>query len=205
MPNTFHNFAISTHTPLTGRDGTGLLHSQTLRHFYSHAPYGTWHYGYFAIESQFHFYSHAPYGTWPMPITTITAIKPFLLTRPLRDVTSLLNPSSNLSLISTHTPLTGRDTSIFHTDNTGKNFYSHAPYGTWLSSSVFLIQFGNFYSHAPYGTWRIWYPVTKGFCRFLLTRPLRDVTRFAGSSDRRLLYFYSHAPYGTWPLHFVFM
>ena len=57
--------AISTHTPLAGRDGIQLL---------------------------FHL-GHSV----------------FLLTRPLRDVTTVIQKTDDLELISTHTPLAGRD------------------------------------------------------------------------------------------------
>ena len=56
----------------------------------------------------------------------------FLLTRPLRDVTSLYRRSVTIHYISTHTPLTGRDIQIeadqkrasisTHTPLTGRDF-----------------------------------------------------------------------------------
>ena len=123
----------------------------------------------------------------------------FLLTRPLRDVTKLVLFDRPEYPISTHTPLTGRDqmTAILrrkytistHTPLTGRDetgtdtawkplyFYSHAPYGTWpLTRSLFCFLL-DFYSHAPYGTWRFWLLVPHRIPGFLLTRPLRDVTK----------------------------
>ena len=54
----------------------------------------------------------------------------FLLTRPLRDVTYLLGKIILVVLISTHTPLTGRDGENHIGSVSVDNFYSHAPYGT---------------------------------------------------------------------------
>ena len=122
----------------------------------------------------------------------------FLLTRPLRDVTNLPPQKQQLTAISTHTPLTGRDILSRTHINALSNFYSHAPYGTWpdqesdcsrsqisthtpltgrdiLSSrhhTQLVIS-----THTPL-TGRDWgrkADTTIGK-RFLLTRPLRDVT-----------------------------
>ena len=144
------------------------------------------------------FYSHAPYGTWPettehrqrpdtflltRPLRDVTVIyvrsvlfREFLLTRPLRDVTIWFVTFFTLAGISTHTPLTGRDRLALCFNLWPPDFYSHAPYGTWLSTFLYTVkQRSHFYSHAPYGTWRcIW-------------NVLSDIQHF-----------YSHAPYGTW-------
>ena len=124
----------------------------------------------------------------------------FLLTRPLRDVTSLYRRSVTIHYISTHTPLTGRDFYDYVEQKFWQYFYSHAPYGTWpISSSLIFsialisthtpltgrderwwknrIVFRYFYSHAPYGTWRYTMYFSVDIQKFLLTRPLRDVTR----------------------------
>ena len=76
----------------------------------------------------------------------------FLLTRPLRDVTYLLGKIILVVLISTHTPLTGRDGDYFrnvifceistHTPLTGRDGENH----------IGSVSVDNFYSHAPYGT-----------------------------------------------------
>ena len=99
--------------------------------FYSHAPYGTWRGYYMFIDLEFNFYSHAPYGTWRYSPSFSTHCSRFLLTRPLRDVTSANHPYIQLCSISTHTPLTGRDMRMAKPLREQVNFYSHAPYGTW--------------------------------------------------------------------------
>ena len=54
----------------------------------------------------------------------------FLLTRPMRDVTSRMDDLAKGIVISTHTSHAGRDEqfSAFHKDN--RDFYSHVPCGT---------------------------------------------------------------------------
>ena len=126
-------YTISTHTPLTGRDETGTDTAWKPLYFYSHAPYGTWPLTRSLFCFLLDFYSHAPYGTWQL----------------------YHHADDWLFLISTHTPLTGRDCSLKTTCS----------------------PFCNFYSHAPYGTWRFWLLVPHRIPGFLLTRPLRDVTK----------------------------
>ena len=152
---------ISTHTPLTGRDCFWGGRFSKRFHFYSHAPYGTWPIS--PIQNTIangNFYSHAPYGTWLELLKVFYLNLAFLLTRPLRDVTSASIASKISSLISTHTPLTGRD------------FLHHRCF----------VPDKNFYSHAPYGTWRIFFRVLESRPIFLLTRPLRDVTSLSRQS-----------------------
>ena len=125
-----YNAAISTHTPLAGRDS-------------DHGPAG-------CIIS---ISTHTPLAG--RDTTVMYALHPalvFLLTRPLRDVTEKVMPAVTNAMISTHTPLAGRDkdwdwTTAFtaistHTPLAGrdeikptgrkdpKDFYSHAPCGT---------------------------------------------------------------------------
>ena len=81
---------ISTHTPLTGRDCFWGGRFSKRFHFYSHAPYGTWPIS--PIQNTIangNFYSHAPYGTWLELLKVFYLNLAFLLTRPLRDVTTL--------------------------------------------------------------------------------------------------------------------
>ena len=144
------------------------------------------------------FYSHAPYGTWPPSLSSVYTPVEFLLTRPLRDVTAYAIAASDLLCY----------------------FYSHAPCGTWRSGGERMKPIDNFYSHAPCGTWLGKHGMSIMHCRFLLTRPLRDVTLpfivdlwgetisthtpLAGRDKKQrrfetaLLNFYSHAPCGTW-------
>ena len=150
-------YTISTHTPLTGRDETGTDTAWKPLYFYSHAPYGTWPltrslfcflldfyshapYGTWPEQTpvprpEHHFYSHAPYGTWQMYDSGRSEIKIFLLTRPLRDVTNEGKWCEISNVISTHTPLTGRDLSwlafliLFgistHTPLTGRDHFGN--------------------------------------------------------------------------------
>ena len=122
------------------------------------------------------FYSHAPYGTWPNVPSSLTDFTRFLLTRPLRDVTHIHLWMGWRWWISTHTPLTGRDSFFFtllllfiistHTPLTGRDALS-------VPAKEPLY---DFYSHAPYGTWRYNRVSRDTAIGFLLTRHLRDVT-----------------------------
>ena len=55
---------------------------------------------------------------------------PFLLTRPLRDVTYSSSLRTCQLQISTHTPLAGRDELLPEAEQRNDDFYSHAPCGT---------------------------------------------------------------------------
>ena len=124
----------------------------------------------------------------------------FLLTRPLRDVTFQHRDYKIVDHISTHTPLTGRDSNPMWYKG-GDNISTHTPLtGRDMLSSAL--------NSCP----KI----------FLLTRPLRDVTPdepkpdepkpisthtpltgrdcFWGGRFSKRFHFYSHAPYGTWPI-----
>ena len=121
----------------------------------------------------------------------------FLLTRPLRDVTFQHRDYKIVDHISTHTPLTGRDSNPMWYKG-GDNISTHTPLtGRDMLSSAL--------NSCP----KI----------FLLTRPLRDVTPdepkpdepkpisthtpltgrdcFWGGRFSKRFHFYSHAPYGT--------
>ena len=78
---------ISTHTPLTGRDHGGVIVSDFLG-ISTHTP----------LTGRDHGCQDT--SNWSVP---------FLLTRPLRDVTCQQEKIISVALISTHTPLTGRD------------------------------------------------------------------------------------------------
>ena len=86
----------------------------------------------------------------------------FLLTRPLRDVTSVGNVSYVDKSISTHTPLAGRDYEGLLLTVFRLQISTHTPLAgrdcTLCNASVFI--------H-----------------RFLLTRPLRDVTSYAAITE----------------------
>ena len=123
---------ISTHTPLAGRDWI----KKTL------------------LFVMWNFYSHAPCGTWPNRADVICLNTLFLLTRPLRDVTCQMEKAAVTDLISTHTPLAGRDSVIwivrmYHIIST------HTPLaGRDTAEDILKSSPNNFYSHAPCGTWR---------------------------------------------------
>ena len=124
-------------------------------HFYSHAPYGTWRGLIQHWQACKDFYSHAPYGTWP----------------------SVRCDEKMKTWISTHTPLTGRDCQRGFSLYLWITFLLTRPLRDvtlWLLYTHVCIC--NFYSHAPYGTWLIWMWQLILITPFLLTRPLRDVT-----------------------------
>ena len=60
----------------------------------------------------------------------IISDNPFLLTRPMRDVTCFQSDKKVSNQVSTHTPHAGRD--LLYNDIRAMNtsFYSHAPCGT---------------------------------------------------------------------------
>ena len=150
-----------------------------------------------------YFYSHAPYGTWLIFDLNMADDRKFLLTRPLRDVTCIECIIGILCHISTHTPLTGRDCGRLYYFGRIWDFYSHAPYGTWLTT--WCIGFIDFIisTHTPL-TGRDIFFFHKPFCNHISTHtPLtgRDVPA-QGLQDCRS-YFYSHAPYGTWLKSYV--
>ena len=76
----------------------------------------------------------------------------FLLTRPLRDVTTAAFASTSSNAISTHTPLAGRDGGT--SDYNGlKNISTHTPLaGRDRESAHASAAANDFYSHAPCGT-----------------------------------------------------
>ena len=98
---------ISTHTPLAGRDGSGLDFSAENYNFNSHAPCGARLSQIPVIPSVSHFNSHAPCG----------ARRTQRWTRCQR------------LLISTHTPLAGRDVVQYAEQLMRGHFNSHAPCG----------------------------------------------------------------------------
>ena len=171
-----------------------------------------------------YFYSHAPYGTWLIFDLNMADDRKFLLTRPLRDVTCIECIIGILCHISTHTPLTGRDCGRLYYFGRIWDFYSHAPYGTWLYTSFLTFLF-KISTHTPLtgrDGWKYFFhppeiisthtPLTgrdifffhKPFCNHISTHtPLtgRDVPA-QGLQDCRS-YFYSHAPYGTWLKSYV--
>ena len=54
----------------------------------------------------------------------------FLLTRPMRDVTTVFWVEMAFSTVSTHTPHAGRDWNGLEFNQAMDSFYSHAPCGT---------------------------------------------------------------------------
>ena len=146
-------------------------------------------------------------------------IQKFLLTRPLRDVTFAKTIALSHPIISTHTPLTGRDETVYHTFN-DQEISTHTPLTG--RDVPFLKQRTNVVfisTHTPLtGRDAIMYAMHRIFeisthtpltgrderkfmhlsnCHtFLLTRPLRDVTTWQKKTYRDP-HFYSHAPYGT--------
>ena len=122
-----------------------------------------------------HFYSHAPRGARRRPHNGEDYVDRFLLTRPSRGATTPETDISAVIVISTHTPLAGRDARRQDLQQFLPHFYSHAPRGA---------RPGNF-------------PNRGNLARFLLTRPSRGATVSDHAGPQRYLYFYSHAPRGA--------
>ena len=88
----------------------------------------------------------------PTATDTKSRRRAFLLTRPLRDVT--VNAYNNIlgTVISTHTPLAGRDAETA-AKTANEAISTHTPlagrdqFGWWKTADEF-----HFYSHAPCGT-----------------------------------------------------
>ena len=75
--------------------------------------------------------THTPLAGRDLSASVVAVfISAFLLTRPLRDVTSLNCVVAFHLKISTHTPLAGRDEYHLHDLYIEPDFYSHAPCGT---------------------------------------------------------------------------
>ena len=102
-----------------------------------------------------------------------------------------------LEEISTHTPLTGRDTA---SDNNSllDIISTHTPLtGRDPSELDLVLKIILFLLTRPLRDVTVWFD---GFAikpLFLLTRPLRDVTRTPSVFVLTHCHFYSHAPYGT--------
>ena len=103
---------ISTHTPLAGRD---------------------WSVYWLSFEA-FNFYSHAPRGARRMSRINVLILLKFLLTRPSRGATYFNYNMWYYIIISTHTPLAGRDFLVKRSRTNYQNFYSHAPRGARLKN-----------------------------------------------------------------------
>ena len=77
----------------------------------------------------------------------------FLLTRPSRDVTQYDIDELANTVISTHTPLAGRDNAIGSPSASAWRISTHTPLaGRDHSHSIDIIRCRDFYSHAPRGT-----------------------------------------------------
>ena len=99
----------------------------------------------------------------------------FLLTRPSRGATKPFHIGGVNQIISTHTPLAGRD----HHNGTGcqgRRTSTHTPLARRDVTPANGIMDN---------------------ARFLLTRPSRGATYLPGHSAGHILYFYSHAPRGA--------
>ena len=148
---------ISTHTPLAGRDAAANKDN-----------FGYWN-----------FNSHAPCGARPASCSAISFNDSFQLTRPLRGATSLISQRLTCALISTHTPLAGRDRHDGATPTSAVNFNSHAPCGARQGSARIEKNHKDFNSHAPCGARPPRSRADRAAKRFQLTRPLRGATHSA--------------------------
>ena len=171
---TLVGYGISTHTPLTGRDFI-LLSWRFCSRFLLTRPLRDVTNNMVHRFYWFHnFYSHAPYGTWPCRQEKIILVVLISTHTPLTGRDGWKYFFHPPEIISTHTPLTGRDIFFFH-----KPFCNHISTHTPLTGRDVPAQGlqdcrSYFYSHAPYGTWLFlgWQVLEK--VSFLLTRPLRS-------------------------------
>ena len=120
----------------------------------------------------------------------------FLLTRPLRDVTSNFIDNGGGDIISTHTPLAGRD---FQWDGGRRDalISTHTPLAGRDGNQCPVNLETGISTHTPLaGRDYPFLALSASIFLFLLTRPLRDVTA-CQVVQCALNYFYSHAPCGT--------
>ena len=123
-------------------------------------------------------------------------IQKFLLTRPLRDVTFAKTIALSHPIISTHTPLTGRDETVYHTFN-DQEISTHTPLTGRDAIMYAMHRIFEISTHTPLtGRDERKFMHLSNCHTFLLTRPLRDVTTWQKKAYRDP-HFYSHAPYGT--------
>ena len=101
-------------------------------------------------------------------------------------------------IISTHTSHAGRDALRQMTNYLQQYFYSHVPCGTWLKAIRFIYNRIMISTHTSHAGRDCVVTYTGKFYEFLLTRPMRDVTRRLSSNLTGCFYFYSHVPCGTW-------
>ena len=147
--------SISTHTPLAGRDPIWTKRPGLRRYFYSHAPRGA------RLPSYIYDFLHIA----------------FLLTRPSRGATNSRMQLPKKWLISTHTPLAGRDRGGMEKE---PQIYisTHTPLaGRDYEIVEDKLKKFDFYSHAPRGARPALLPQNRMFQKFLLTRPSRGATR----------------------------
>ena len=113
----------------------------------------------------------------------------FLLTRPLRGATFFFSVVALLALISTHTPLAGRDVFFLIFLSVSPHFYSHAPCGARLAvESPVSLPRGFLLTRPLRGATQLG-RYCAGFGKFLLTRPLRGATCQDGRQERWIILF----------------
>ena len=219
----FLPFFISTHTPLAGRDRQAGRSTDRTGNFYSHAPRGARH-SLVDVYGLLHdFYSHAPRGarlrtseilripyqfllTRPSRGATIMPIydrhpMAFLLTRPSRGATNCLVRLPQIHVISTHTPLAGRDMPGAYAPAAPTHFYSHAPRG---ARQMYAGSEGDSHSISTHT------PLAGRDCARIqhnIAICISTHTPLAGRDKSFLAivhpveHFYSHAPRGARPAH----
>ena len=142
----------------------------------------------------------------------------FLLTRPSRGATEALTNEAELQMISTHTPLAGRDFILrfkeakmaisTHTPLAGRDqrviyvfnnfiyFYSHAPRGARQLDGINITAIKNFYSHAPRGARQSQSRSSTEREHFYSHAP-RGARQGESEMINKIIDFYSHAPRGA--------
>ena len=194
-----YNHAISTHTPLAGRDDDEAPEVPEAEDFNSHAPCGA------RLHYEFERICHEQ-------ISTHT---------PLAGRDYLDGSREKFITISTHTPLAGRDVLTDEDIEQRLNISTHTPLaGRDRLREVYGANVNDFNSHAPCGARRLrknsfaltskfqltrplrgatpWKPLARPSSKpFQLTRPLRGATSVLQKCGKMILNFNSHAPCGA--------
>ena len=204
---------------MRGATATSCFHTLNPKDFYSHAPCGARQ----KVENVFpgktrflltrplrgatftaagsasqrtDFYSHAPCGARPGIYRNRHKRRKFLLTRPLRGATYLSENIEGLLVISTHTPLAGRD-SVTTACAAAGAISTHTPLAGRDLGARCHMRGSHISTHTPLAG-RDGYTSRRVSDGGISTHtPLAGRDREAQDSRRRAMHFYSHAPCGA--------
>ncbi len=141
-----------------------------------------------------HFRKVGAYGVQHLGVASVDVRKIFLLTHPSRGATLNAPACIHVPNISTHTPLTGCNTTTAKKSGIFGHFYSHTPHGVQRSNSSTITNMYDFYSHTPHGVQHIKQNLPRTVGKFLLTHPSRGATMGIYNGRYRHAHFYSHTP-----------